>query len=97
MLDFVGMNFTIDNVISNPISDANNWTGPGVLGGDPGLHLTVDAGVPKDGYVKVAEMDSTRTDLLWGTYRASMKLTLTPGTCAAFFWVSFQSLLFESN
>ena len=83
------MNFTVNNVVSNPIHDLNNWTGPGVLDGDPGLHFTVDGGVPGDGYVKVAELDSSRTDLLWGTYRASMKLSLTPGTCAAFFWVSY--------
>jgi len=88
MLVFPGMNYTIDNVISNPITDANIWTGPGMLGGDPGLHLTVDGGIPRDGYVKVAQLDSSRNDLLWGSYRASMKLTLTPGTCAAFFWVS---------
>lgn len=81
------MNYTINNILSNPIPDLNNWTGPGVLGGDPGLQLTVDGGIPGDGYVKNAELDSSRTDLLWGSYRASMKLTLTPGTCAAFFWV----------
>ncbi|TVY80537.1 Beta-glucanase [Lachnellula suecica] len=81
-----GMNYTVNNVISNPILDVNNWTGPGILGGDPGLQFTVDGGIPTDGYVKVAQMDSSRTDLLWGSYRASMQLTLTAGTCSAFFW-----------
>ncbi|TVY52385.1 Beta-glucanase [Lachnellula cervina] len=81
-----GMNFTVNNVFSNPIPDLNNWTGHGLLGGDAGLQFTVDSGIPEDGYVKVSELDSSRTDLLWGTYRASMKLSLTPGTCAAFFW-----------
>lgn len=85
----LGMNFTVNNVFSNPIPDLNNWTGHGLLGGDAGLQFTVDSGIPEDGYVKVSELDSSRTDLLWGTYRASMKLSLTPGTCAAFFWVSF--------
>lgn len=82
-----GMNFNIANVASNPIPDMNNWTGPGIFGGDPGLQLSVGGGVPSNGYVSVAEIDSSREDLLWGTYRAAMKLTLTPGTCAAFFWV----------
>lgn len=87
-----GMNFTIQNVVSNPTLDANNWTGPGEFGGDPGVQLSVGGGIPANGYVQVAEMDSAREDLLWGTYRAAMKLTLVPGTCSAFFWVSLQLL-----
>ena len=83
-----GMNFTIQNVVSNPILDANNWTGPGEFGANPGLQISVDGGIPANGYVQVAELDSAREDLLWGTYRAAMMLTLTPGTCSAFFWVS---------
>lgn len=82
-----GMNFSIQNVQSNPILDANNWTGPGIFGGDPGLQLSVSGGIPSNGYVQVAEIDSSREDLLWGSYRTAMKLTLTPGTCSAFFWV----------
>ncbi|KAJ4392419.1 hypothetical protein N0V85_007069 [Neurospora sp. IMI 360204] len=39
-----------------------------------------------DGMVPVAEIDTARLDLSYGTFRASMKLTATPGTCAAFFW-----------
>jgi hypothetical protein len=84
-----GMNFSIQNVVSNPILDANNWTGPGIFGGDPGVQLSVGPGIPSGGYIQVAEMDSSREDLLWGSYRAAIKLTLTPGTCSAFFWVSF--------
>lgn len=56
-------------------------------GGDPGVRLVVAPGVPGDGFVPVAEMDSARTDLLWGSYRAAIKLTLVPGTCSSFFWV----------
>lgn len=41
-----------------------------------------------DGMVPVAEVDTARLDLSYGTFRASMKLTTIPGTCAAFFWVS---------
>lgn len=82
-----GMNFTIDNVVSNPILNQTNWTGPGLLGGDAGLQLRVDGGIPANGYVQVAEMDSAREDMLWGSYRTAMRLTLTSGTCSAFFWV----------
>jgi hypothetical protein len=83
-----GMNFTVSNVVSNPVLDANNWTGPGDFGGDPGLQFLVGGGIPANGYVQVAEMDTAREDMLYGTYRAAMKLTLTPGTCSAFYWVS---------
>lgn len=41
-----------------------------------------------DGMVPTAEVDSARLDLSYGTFRASIKLTDIPGTCAAFFWVS---------
>lgn len=84
-----GMNFTIQNVVSNPILNATNWIGPGEFGGDPGLQFSVSGGIPANGYIQVAEIDSAREDMLWGTYRAAMKLTLVPGTCSAFFWVRF--------
>ena len=57
-------------------------------GGGAGLRLTVRSRMV-GGMVPGAEIDSGRTDLLWGTFRAGMKLTDVPGTCAAFFWVSF--------
>ncbi|KAM0126884.1 hypothetical protein ACHAPC_008437 [Botrytis cinerea] len=81
-----GMNYSIEQVTSNPIPDENTWSGEGEFGIDPGVQLTVSGGDPANGFVQTAEMDSAREDLLWGTYRAAMKLTLTPGTCAAFFW-----------
>lgn len=87
------MNFTVSNVFSNPIADHGNWTGPGELGGDPGVHLTVKGGIPSDNYVDLAQMDSLRSDLLWGSYRAAMKLSPVAGTCAAFFWVSTRTRL----
>ncbi|TAQ88366.1 hypothetical protein B7494_g3312 [Chlorociboria aeruginascens] len=81
-----GMNYTTLNVVSNPIRDHANFTGPGMYGGDPGLQLAVGGGIPANGYVQTAQLDSAREDLLWGSYRAALKLTLTPGTCSAFFW-----------
>lgn len=56
-------------------------------GAEKGLQLIVQ-GQKVDNMVPVAEVDSERADVLWGTFRASLKLTSTPGTCAAFFWVS---------
>ena len=55
-----------------------------------GLQLIVRQD-PIDGMVPVAEVDTARLDLSYGTFRASMKLTDIPGTCAAFFWVSICS------
>ncbi|RAL68386.1 hypothetical protein DID88_007117 [Monilinia fructigena] len=81
-----GMDYNIEQVVSNPILDEHSWSGNGEFGADPGVQLTVGGGDPTSGFVQTAEMDSAREDLLWGTYRAAMKLTLTPGTCSAFFW-----------
>ncbi|KAM7221381.1 glycoside hydrolase, family 16 [Rhypophila decipiens] len=54
-------------------------------GDDSGLKLVVRSGLV-DGMVQVAEIDSYRPDLSFGSFRASMKMTDIPGTCAAFFW-----------
>ena len=59
-----------------------------VAGCGEGVRLAVGSRTV-EGMVPVAEMDSHRRDLLWGTFRASMKLTDVPGTCAAFFWVGY--------
>ncbi|KAG9242154.1 glycoside hydrolase family 16 protein [Calycina marina] len=81
-----GMNYTIDNVVSNPIDKPTDWSGPGVFGPNAGVQLSVSPGIPSDGYIKGAELNSAREDLLWGTYRAGLKLTRVSGTCSAFFW-----------
>jgi hypothetical protein len=54
--------------------------------GDPGADLVVGSTII-DGSVPVAEMDTVRQDIIWGSFRAGMKLTSVKGTCAAFFWV----------
>lgn len=72
-----GEMFAVDNV------DAGE-------GADEGLQLLV-RGQEVDDMVPGAEIDTARTDVLWGTFRASMKLTSVSGTCAAFFWVSRSS------
>jgi hypothetical protein len=83
-----GESLQISQTISNPLVNKFSYTGPGQLGGDAGLQLFVHGGIPTDGLVPVAEVNSVREDMLWGSYRAAMKLTITPGTCGAFFWVS---------
>jgi hypothetical protein len=82
------MNFTGANIVSNPIANFSNWVGPPVSAGDPGVQLSVGAGIPPNGFVQVAQMNSVREDLLFGTYRALLKITSVPGTCTSFFWVS---------
>lgn len=82
-----GMDFTIDNVIGNRLADNSSWAGPGVLPGDAGVQLRVGADILSGDFVPTAEIDSSRSDLLFGSFRASMKLTDIAGTCGAFFWV----------
>ncbi|KAJ4018976.1 hypothetical protein NW752_004721 [Fusarium irregulare] len=55
-------------------------------GQDPGVELHVSSVISKDNAIPASEIDTTRLDLHWGSFRAGMKLTDTDGTCAAFFW-----------
>lgn len=82
-----GKNATLDNVVANPLNSTYGWTGRGVFGGDPGLQIYVRGGIPKDGLVPMGEIATARVDMLYGSFRAAIKLSDTPGTCAAFFWV----------
>lgn len=56
-------------------------------GGDPGLQLWVRGGIPKDGLIPMGEIATSREDMLYGSFRASILVSDIPGTCAAFFWV----------
>ncbi len=87
-----GESSQVSQVISNPFINRSSYTGPSQLGGDAGLQLYVRGGVPVDGLVPVAQVNSVREDMLWGSYRAAMKLTDRPGTCGAFFWVRFTKI-----
>ena len=60
--------------------------------GGGGLALTVRSQLVDD-MVPGAEIDTKRLDVFWGTFRASMKLSGSPGTCAAFFWVGHDVVL----
>ena len=78
-----GEMFTVDNVHSG--FGAQGYDDMD-RGSDGGLHLMVQSSQVDD-MVPTAEIDSSRIDLWWGSFRAAMKLTDIPGTCAAFFWV----------
>lgn len=82
-----GKNASLTNVVANPLRSKYDWAGDGIDGGDSGLQLFVRGGIPKDGLIPMAEVATTRSDLLYGTYRAGMKVTSVSGTCGAFFWV----------
>ncbi|KAL7929490.1 glycoside hydrolase family 16 protein [Trichoderma chlorosporum] len=83
-----GKAFGVDNVYSATGDDGNadgaESTGSSSSGGD-GVELVVGSTLVDDA-IPVAELDSARVDLFYGSYRAGMKLTAVNGTCAAFFW-----------
>lgn len=88
-----GEMFAVDNVL---LGREGEGEGGGDDGEEPrmgagenrGLELVVRAELV-DGMVPVAELATRRLDLMWGTFRARMKVSGVGGTCAAFFWVSF--------
>ena len=58
----------------------------------PGLQLVVRANTVED-MVPVAEIDTARLDIVFGSYRVGLQVTDVPGTCSAFFWVSWSRYL----
>lgn len=75
----LGEQFTPSNV--DTVSDESGSDKPS------GLRLVVRNSTV-DGMVPVAEVDTAREDIHWGSFRVSMQVSDIPGTCAAFFWVS---------
>ncbi|KYK54583.1 glycoside hydrolase family 16 protein [Drechmeria coniospora] len=77
-----GKAFDPANVVSRPRPRTDDE-------GEPprwsGLELRV-GGALEGNAVPVAEVDSSRLDMQWGSYRAAMKLPTVSGTCSAFFW-----------
>ncbi|PTB35389.1 glycoside hydrolase family 16 protein [Trichoderma asperellum CBS 433.97] len=83
-----GKAFAVKNVYSLPGSgdgDSTASTGSSSHPADDGVALVVGSTLTNDA-VPVAELDSARSDMVFGSYRAGMKLTPVNGTCAAFFW-----------
>lgn len=77
-----GRAFVVDNVVPRGGSGEGLDDEKG-----QGLELVVGDTLEAEA-VTVAEIDTARLDLHWGSYRAGMKVTNVNGTCAAFFWVS---------
>ncbi|KAG7002377.1 glycoside hydrolase family 16 [Physcia stellaris] len=83
-----GKNASSDNIVANPLKSKYDWAGDGINGGDAGLQLIVGGGTPdKGGLIPMAELVTSRDDILYGSFRAGMKITKVNGTCGAFFWV----------
>ncbi|KAL6709096.1 hypothetical protein ACN47E_001912 [Coniothyrium glycines] len=80
-----GKSMELENIVTNPLKDSNAWSGVADHGGDAGLELWV-RGDHSDGFVSGAEMVTSRTDALLGSFRVGMKLSNSSGTCGAFFF-----------
>jgi hypothetical protein len=86
-----GKSFAIGNVYSPASNDEeDSVTSNGSNSGSDGVALVVGSTIADDS-IPVAELDTARDDMQYGSYRAGMKLTSVNGTCAAFFWVRFVS------
>lgn len=83
-----GRKTELKNVVSNPAKDISQ-SPMGINGDVAGLELWVrKLGSDKE-HVSVAEVDSRRTDMRYGSFRAGIKATDVDGTCGAFFWYGF--------
>ena len=90
-----GKNASTTNIVANPLKNEYDWAGDGVNGGDAGLQLIVRGGTPeKGGLIPMAELVTSRDDMLYGSFRAGIKITNVNGTCAAFFWVCWSRVAY---
>lgn len=74
-----GRSMELRNVVSQPMSDTVGFN-------NSGLELWARAVEEGSEYVSVAEVDSARSDMLYGSFRAGLQTTAVNGTCTAFFW-----------
>lgn len=89
-----GKDASPDQIVLNPLKSRYDWTGDGIKGGDAGAQILVRGGDPGEGgMIRMGELDTNRTDILYGSFRAGIKLTGLPGTCGAFFWVCSSTLI----
>ncbi|KAK6527981.1 hypothetical protein TWF281_009240 [Arthrobotrys megalospora] len=61
----------------------------GIYGGHAGLNLLVPRNytvIKGEKYLIGAELDSTRNDMFYGTFRIGYRTTKWPGTCFGFYW-----------
>lgn len=83
-----GRRTELKNVISNPAKNASS-SSEGINGQEAGLELYVRKLGSDSEHISVAEVDSRRTDMRFGSFRAGIKATDVDGTCGAFFWYGF--------
>ncbi|KAF3914806.1 hypothetical protein ABW20_dc0102592 [Dactylellina cionopaga] len=78
----------LQTIIPNPaVNISTNATG--IYGGHSGLNLLVPHNymtIQGEKYLLGAELDSTRNDMFYGTFRIGYETTKWPGTCFGFYW-----------
>ncbi|KAL8735929.1 MAG: hypothetical protein Q9166_000491 [cf. Caloplaca sp. 2 TL-2023] len=72
-------------IITNPLKSRYDWAGNGINGGDAGLQIIVST-PGKGSSIPMGELATNRSDMMYGSFRAAIKLTGQEGTCGAFFW-----------
>lgn len=87
-----GRKTELKNVISNPAKSDNSSVG--INGDQAGLELFVRKLGSDTEHISVAEVDSSRTDLQYGSFRAGIKATAISGTCGAFFWYDLTTIFY---
>ncbi|KAG6005494.1 hypothetical protein E4U21_007888 [Claviceps maximensis] len=82
-----GKSFRVENVLpyAGPNIPEHEDLNEGIKS-QGAMGLRVGSTPTEIGAITAAEIDSTRMDMFWGSYRVTMKLTRLSGTCAAFFW-----------
>ena len=84
-----GKNASLSNVLTNPLQSAYDFAGTGTNNsGAGGLQLYVRSGstATPGRLVGASELVTNRSDILYGSFRAGMKVTPVNGTCSAFFF-----------
>lgn len=81
----------VENVRFNPIKSKKDWKAPGMYGPDPGIQLWSNASLidipdSNNSMVPIAELVTTRSDILYGSFRVGMMVTPVNGTCGSFFF-----------
>ncbi|EPS44747.1 hypothetical protein H072_1271 [Dactylellina haptotyla CBS 200.50] len=78
----------LEAIVPNPAVNVSiNATG--IYGGQAGLNLLVPHNytlINGEKYLMGAELDSTRNDMFYGTFRIGYRTTKYPGTCFGFYW-----------
>lgn len=87
-------NYVVDQIAARGIY-GKNATAKNVVFGPEGMQLWVRQAV--NGLIPMAEVDSQRTDMLYGSFRMRAKMGSVNGTCGAMFWVCSLRLLLSQK